>query len=250
MAKKKKLFSGRGYNPRGSQKRAEKKLLRGIFNTDDIEKLSLEDRRDLKAYLKKKQKSIKESDNFSGRIAKDKGLLEPIEFDDASTLLQIFDDQEYYFEQLKYDEDIESREEFKGVEQDDKWTILRRLATEDMMLNIDRAYASETLHKIENLIEENKGRMTYQELADALLEGKFDEYQFDRNNPEKGLVPFKGSVMDIESQALSRNRGFHGVDKAMAKWHKETGTSSIASFSPAWQDIDLGEIDWNQFDEE
>ena len=250
MPKKKKLFSGRGYNPRGSTKRAEKKLLKGIFSVDDITKLSLEDVRDLKAFVKSRRHNIRESDDYAGEIAKQYNLLNAPLRDNPIELLDQYNSQEFYFEQVRIEEEARSHEELKPLmETDDKWIILRRLATEDLMLNLDRAYASETLKTIENLIEQYKGTMTYQELADALLEGKFEEYQFDRRHAEDDLQPFaKQNPFDVESQALVRNKGFHGTERAMAKWKKEQ-KSDLKGFAAVWSDIDNIPIDWNMFKE-
>lgn len=260
MPKKNKIFSGRKYNPRGSTKRAAKKFIQGIFDTENVENLSLEDRRDLKAYLKSRQKTIVESENHSGSIAREFQLKTKVFTDDARELLRAHDEQEMYFEQAQYDADIEARknddEEFKAMVDDDKWTILRRLATEDIMLNIDRAYASETLHKIENMIVQNRDKMTYQELADQLLE-EYREQKEESESMTAGLKPFrKPNSLDVEEQALAANRGFHGVDKAMSKWKSNLANKSenvaagLSAFTPAWQRVDMSLIDWTQMDDE
>lgn len=252
MSKKKKLFSGRGYNPRGSTKRAKKKLLKGIFSVDDITKLSLEDVRDLKAFVKARRRTIRESDDYAGEIAKQYNLLNAPLRDNPIELLDQYNSQEFYFEQVRIEEEMRSHEELESLmSAEDKWIILRRLATEDLMLNLDRAYASETLKTIENLIEQYKGTMTYQELADALIEGKFEEYQFDRRHAEDDLQPFaKPNPFDVESQALARNKGFHGTERAMAKWKREREQKTdLKGFAAVWSDIDNIPIDWNMFKE-
>lgn len=247
MPKKRKLFSGRGYNPRGSVKRAEKKLLKGIFSVPDITMISLEDARDLKAFIKSRRKRITTSGNdYPSEIARVYNLLGDTLTDDPLELLDQYNAQEFYFEQLQIEAEARQNEDIKPLmEADDKWLILRRLATEDLMLNLDRAYASETLKTIEDLIEAHKGEMTYQELADALLSGKFEEYQFDRAHPEDGLKPFASpNPFDIESQALTRNRGFHGVAKAMSKWERDRKNrtdrvrTGLTGFAPVWIDPD------------
>lgn len=252
MAKKNKLFSGRGYVPKGSYKRAEKKLQKGIFSVDDITKLSLEDIRDLKQFIKRRRKRIKTDGNdYPSEIAKRYNLLDaPLE-DDPIELLDMYNQQEFYFEQLEIEMEANQHHEFDLMQSEDKWLILRRLATEDLMLNLDRAYASETLKTIEELIEANKKTMTYQELSDALLEGKFDEYQFDRMHPEDGLRPFanKPNPFDVKSQALAQNRGFHGVDKAMAKYRREREATSLHNYTSLWSPLDDIPIDWNAFKE-
>lgn len=240
MPKKRKLFSGKKYNPRGSIKRAEKKLLSGIFSVDDITKLSLEDIRDLKAFIKSRRKNISATgDDYPSEIAKQYNLVDSALTDDPIELLDQYNAQEFYFEQLQVEIEARQNEDIEPLmKADDKWLILRRLATEDLMLNLDRAYASETLKTIEDLIEANKANMTYQELADALLEGEFEEYQFDRAHPEDGLRPFaRPNPFDVESQALVQNKGFHGVSKAMAKWETHRNTS-LNGWAAVWRNPD------------
>lgn len=238
--KKNKIFSGRKYVPHGSFRRAEKKLLKGIFNTDNINTLTLEDIRDLKAYLKKQQKRIYDNGGYAGQIAREYNLFNYDFVDDPIELLEVYDKQMMYFSELEVDMEMNQHHEFDLMTKDDKWLIIRRLATEDLMLNLDRAYASETLKTIEELIEQHKGEMTYQELADALLNGEFEEYKFDRMHPEDGLMPFaKPSPFDIESQALQSNKGFHGVNKAMQKWRNQVGKSDLSGWAAVYQDPDL-----------
>lgn len=115
----------------------------------------------------------------------------------------------------------------ESLEAEDKWTILRRLATRDPRLNIDRAYASETLREIEDMIEENP-YASISDLVDAWLE----EHDIEVKNNEawnENPIPFS-TYRSVEDEALTANKGFHGVKKAMQKLSR-----NMSFYEPAWE---------------
>lgn len=169
----------------------------------------------------------------------------------APQLLSIFLSQKSYIkeqEQIRqdirdadfyYKTDVDSMSEFitdvssavdtKDVEvlkENDKWTILRRLATQDPRLNIDRAYASETLREIEDMIENNP-YSSISDITDAWLKDHNVEVEINRRWNES---PRFFSTQSVEDAALAANKGFHGVQKAMSKMR-----TSIDSYEPAWE---------------
>lgn len=122
------------------------------------------------------------------------------------------------------------------LEDKDKWTILRRLAAIDPRLNIDRAYASETLREIEDMIEQeypdgsrvyrnidqitNDMMITYMETESFNKKWDADLIAFDNNSPE--------------SIKLYANQGFHGVNKAEARYKREK-KRDLSGYEPMWQ---------------
>lgn len=115
----------------------------------------------------------------------------------------------------------------KSLKEKDKWTILRRLATRDNRLNIDRAYASETLREIEDMIEENP-YASISDITDAWLEEHNDEVEANKTWNENS-IPFS-TYRSVEDEALTANKGFHGVKKAMQKLSRD-----MSFYEPAWE---------------
>jgi hypothetical protein len=114
----------------------------------------------------------------------------------------------------------------ESLNENDKWTILRRLATQDPRLNIDRAYASETLREIEDMIEENP-YSSISDITDAWLEKHNVEVEINKRWNDN---PRFFSTQSVEDAALVANKGFHGVQKAINKMKV-----SIDSYEPAWE---------------
>ena len=114
----------------------------------------------------------------------------------------------------------------ESLNENDKWTILRRLATQDPRLNIDRAYASETLREIEDMIENNP-YSSISDITDEWLKEHNVEVEINRRWNES---PRFFSTQSIEDAALIANKGFHGVQKAINKMKV-----SIDSYEPAWE---------------
>lgn len=138
-----------------------------------------------------------------------------------------------------YKTDVDSMSEFisdvssvidtKDIEvldKNDKWTILRRLATRDLRLNIDRAYASETLREIEDMIEK-KPYLSISDITDAWLKDHNVEVEINQRWNES---PRFFSTQSVEDAALAANKGFHGVQKAMNKMR-----ASMDNYEPAWE---------------
>lgn len=114
----------------------------------------------------------------------------------------------------------------ESLNENAKWTILRRLATQDPRLNIDRAYASETLREIEDMIENNP-YSSISDITDAWLKEHDIEVEINRRWNES---PRFFSTQSVEDAALAANKGFHGVQKAINKMRV-----SIDNYEPAWE---------------
>lgn len=123
-----------------------------------------------------------------------------------------------------------------GLSPDDKWTILRRLATQDYRLNVDRAYASDTLKDIADIIEqeirEGSGR-SYADIADEMLE-ELQSNQLENARWNARLKPMKSNSEDIESKLFREDYlktgtvQMHGITKAKSRLRKTT----LDTFTP------------------
>lgn len=230
-----------------SRETATEKALRlyGTLDVKDVRNLSPYAKSVLSEAVKEQRAQIRKT-NPSSDFAKTS-----LRNTTASQLLSIFLAQKSYIkeqEQIRqdirdadfyYKTDVDNMSEFisdvssvvdtKDIEvlkDSDKWTILRRLATQDPRLNIDRAYASETLREIEDMIENNP-YSSLSDLTSAWLEKHNVEVEINKRWNDS---PRFFSTQSIEDAALAANRGFHGVQKAMSKMR-----TSIDSYEPAWE---------------
>lgn len=124
------------------------------------------------------------------------------------------------------------------LEDKDKWTILRRLAAIDPRLNIDRAYASETLREIEDMIEQEypDGSRVYRDIdqiTNDMMITYMETQRFNKEWDEK-LEGFSSFNTSSESNKLYANQGFHGVKKAEARYNRER-KRDLSGYEPMWQ---------------
>lgn len=230
-----------------SRETATEKALRlyGTFDAKDIRNLTPYGRSVLSEAVKEQRAQIRKT-NPTSDFAKMN-----LRNTTAPQLLSIFLGQRSFIkeqEQIRqdirdadfyYKTDVDSMSEFisdvssavdtKDIEvlkDSDKWTILRRLATQDPRLNIDRAYASETLREIEDMIENNP-YSSLSDLTSAWLEKHNVEVEINKRWNDN---PRFFSTQSVEDAALAANKGFHGVQKAMSKMKV-----SIDNYEPAWE---------------
>lgn len=252
MPKKNKIFSGRPYNPRGSVKRFNKRVLPKIMNHASLEDLTLEERRDLKAYVRSQQKEIakelntvKAQQTITGKQAIMERLADRKLTDDPIQLFSEWHRQKEFRQSIQVDysalKEAEKDKNFKAVvEDDDKWTILRRLAIYDPRLNIDRSYASDVLREIEDIIEQAKvvnnqySGMSYQDIADMLLN------EYNHNGQYNFMKEWDEDMFDMsydEDDFLFGGRNFHGRDRAEADREREKRKVSrqLSSYDPSYQ---------------
>ena len=152
-------------------------------------------------------------------------------------------DEDYYthrqefrqFENSMSQKTAESLAKKLNINPNDKWTIIRRLAVFDNRLNIDRAYASDTLKQIEDLIEQNVYR-DIDELTSDLMEEVITTGTANREW-NKSLQP-----LTSEDLRLVANKGFHGRKKARtaySAWNrfvKEHMSPDIHNYEPIWSE--------------
>lgn len=253
MAKKNKIFSGRPYNPRGSVKRFNKNVLPKIMAHDSLEDLTLEERRDFKAFIRSQQKAIRAElqtplaqQTLTGKMAIKEHLADRKLTDDPVKLYSEWMRLNQFRESIQVDYDAiklaEEDDKFKDVVKDqDKWLILRRLALYDQRLNIDRAYASMVLHAIEDIIVQANAKdttysgMSYGDIADMLLD------QFLTNGHYDFMAEWDDDLQefsDDDDDRLFANRGFHGRKRAeedrerYRRWHNH----QFSSYDPLYKD--------------
>lgn len=150
-----------------AEERALWRLELGIYSRDDISELPASVIQDFRKLINSDKKRIATqiAENPSYRSVKDapESLTTRIKSNDPKTLFREYSRQQAFqrdfesdreYEELKNSHKVDYPELDKVLEEDDKWTILRRLAQVDPMLNIDRSYASQVLHDIERMIEQ------------------------------------------------------------------------------------------------
>lgn len=231
---------------RGSSKRAQQKGLTDIFNVPNINDISKEDRADFKAYLREQQRKIKDIINnaedtnpiVQDAIEDDLAQSNPVSPEDM--LREYYRQQEFFSDIEEYTNDLNDAIISKDTELEalmtdaDKWNILRRLAQVDQRLNIDRAYASQTLHDIEDMIEARSNYQTYQELADELIDNYYRTHSAEDIEDEM-MHPFSQSLEDVK---LVSNKGFHGIERAEEAWNrqykKKATSTELSNYLPLW----------------
>ena len=191
-----------------AQERAEWFIEKGLFDTDDVRKLP-------KKLLKDFSKALESRDRSLGvRISYETSSPEDLfqryaEQQNAIDEMEIADKQKHP-EKYGLDFAPEYKELKQVASNDDKWTILRRLAQIDGRLNIDRAYASQTLHEIEDIIEKQDFNI------DEITEQMSERLGAIEREVQKWNEVLQDFVDDEEDMLLVNNRGFHGVSKARA----------------------------------
>ena len=227
-----------GLNPNPSPKVRKKSLfthitptrtLEELLNTKDITTLTYDEQKTLQKFINKREKEIESmrekepefesSKNYTREKTKPLWSTTPAEM--FSRLMR----QEQFMSEYSTDVDLKTnKKKYKDVEElteNDKWTILRRIATEDIMLNVDRAYASRTLKEIEDDIYSGE-YSSIDEIADKYLE-RYRAKEEDDKTWDVDLHPFSDDVL------LNANQGFHGIDKARDKFRR-----NIDNYAPVW----------------
>lgn len=270
MAKKKLLFRSSGqygikFNGKyGKLNAAERGAL--IMEKSDLnKKLTSRERMDVNAYIKYRNQDLQSrltqipdadvKKYMATKVAEEFGINYPSTtltedmLNDMESAVQQYMEQEQVYNTLAQDrryinavkEDSEKYSNLgKALEEDDKWRLLRKLAEVDKRLNYDRAYASETLKDIEDIINYSAYKtITFDEVFDMLLEQHKDSIQ----QAEKwadDLHPFSDDYETEQTKALIANKGFHGVEKAMTKYLKHSGHSvNLSDYSPAYFEFEV-----------
>lgn len=218
------------YNHIFSKRSPKARTIEQLLNVDDLSTLSREEKRKLDRYAKREARKLK-------NLGYSADFTEFISDDDLgiSAFSEIMRQQEFLNWKRIEEEVAKNQERYKELDHvmkdDDKWTILRRLAQIDPRLNIDRAYASDTLRQIEDMIESN----SYKDLDSITDEMMINYIELGRVNKEwnEDLAPFSSNMS--EDAMLIANQGFHGVDKAKAKAKKAVQKDDFSNYEPMWQ---------------
>lgn len=254
-----------------AEERALWRLERGIYSRDDISELPASVVQDFRKLINSEKKRIatKIAENPTYRSVKDapESLTTRIKSNDPKTLFREYSRQQSFqrdfesdreYEELKNSHKVDYPELDRVLEEDDKWTILRRLAQVDPMLNIDRSYASQVLHDIERMIEQESknGAVEKREAINKITahylnpnnnytidDDETDDEEYTIGNMKVNVAIGKAKnelekikhmtdtwnaelqqlipAHDYQSAALRNNKGFHGVDKALRKVERE-----------------------------
>lgn len=225
MARKKNsIFSGKDRN--GFDKRTLNIINKTLASTGDVRTLNRSQRRTYERYLKAQERELKKKGYKPSKFTSEPTSL----FSEHMRQRQFMNEIEDYTRErdevkfFGYD-DVEPL-----IKDNDKWNILRRLATLDTRINVDRAYASQTLRDIEDMIEANADRPqfeTWQDLADHL----YEELATRGVNSQEWNSTLKPLTSD--DALLAANRGFHGIDKAREAYNRRT-RKSLDNYEPVW----------------
>lgn len=225
MARKKNsIFSGKDRN--GFDKRTLNIINKTLASTGDVRTLNRSQRRTYERYLKAQERELRKKGYKPSKFTSEPTSL----FSEHMRQRQFMNEIEDYTrerDEVKYFgyDDVEPL-----IKDNDKWNILRRLATLDTRLNVDRAYASQTLRDIEDMIEANADRPqfeTWQDLADHL----YEELATRGVNSQEWNSTLKPLTSD--DALLAANRGFHGIDKAREAYNRRT-RKSLDNYEPVW----------------
>lgn len=225
MARKKNsIFSGKDRN--GFDKRTLNIINKTLASTGDIRTLNRSQRRTYERYLRAQERELKKKGYKPSKFTSEPTSL----FSEHMRQRQFMNEIEDYTrerDEVKYFgyDDVEPL-----IKDNDKWNILRRLATLDTRLNVDRAYASQTLRDIEDMIEANAERPqfeTWQDLADHL----YEELATRGVNSQEWNSTLKPLTSD--DALLAANKGFHGIDKAREAYNRRT-RKSLDNYEPVW----------------
>ena len=200
----------------------------GRLSKKEVGKLLVEtgvfDVKDLKRIPKYAWESLKEYTNDAFTKVRDRlsriGIMRDIEVPVPTSDPRDNFENLMYYENLNSEASLEEereqavREGDDAAIDDDKWTILRRLAKVDPTLNINRSYASDTLHEMERMISQGKRdkngnptgeKFTKDELYDEMVK-RLEEIKTNAKEREDTLTSF-----------FELDLGFHGEEKTRAR---------------------------------
>lgn len=210
----------------------------GLFDIADTRKASKAIQADLRAALKSRDKQLGENPTSYTSYT-------------ATDLYQRYAEQEIEFNEREDKERRKTPEKF-GLESppdypqyrevasnNDKWTILRRLTQIDGRLAVDRAYASQTLHEIEDIIEQHA--FSIEEVTER-MSNQLESIEQEVKKWNEALQDFA----DEDDELLIRNKGFHGIVKARAHdIATKTGKTRNRNKEQRWVDAK----EWEAFQE-
>ena len=185
----------------------------GVFDVRDLKKIPRYAWEALKEYTREEYKKVREKLSKTSTM---KDIEVPVPTSDPRDNFENL----MYYENLNSEASLEEEREQAAREgdnaaiDDDKWTILRRLAKIDPTLNINRSYASDTLHVMERMIVQGKRDIngnptgeyfTKDELYDEMVK-RLEEIKANAKEREDTLTSF-----------FQLDPGFHGEEKTKAR---------------------------------
>ena len=218
------IFSGKKYGKKKSgrygrlnaEERVDLYREKSIFNVADIRDLPVQVVEDLRTVVKQRERKV-----GSGRKS-----VQSIGQMNVPTLMERYAEQQSIIDEMEIEYKRKHRDEvaewaglpeppeyneWKQVASDnDAWTILRRLAQLDNTLNIDRAYASQTLRDIQDMIEKHEFDIN------EITQKMYDRLESIKNMTDSWNAALEDFADEEEDAMLTANRGFHGVSKARA----------------------------------
>ena len=216
------------YNHIFSRRTPKARTIKQLLDLDNLEEMTYEERRKFARYTNRQARKFAQLPDMKTFLTDENN---PDPFDAFEKLMAQKEFLNWKSIEREVDRNAEENKELKALIDDDKWTILRRLAAVDPRLNIDRAYASDTLREIEDMIEQGKyGNID--DVTDELMIRYMEIGHFNETWDDE-LHSFVNGL-DPESTKLYANPGFHGVKKAEARYQREK-KRDLSGYAPMWQ---------------
>lgn len=216
------------YNHIFSKRTPKARTIKQLLDLDNLEEMTYEERRKFARFTNRQAKKFAQFPDMKNFLTDENN---PDPFEAFEKLMAQKEFLNWKSIEREVDRNAEEHEELKKLIDDDKWTILRRLAAVDPRLNIDRSYASETLKEIEDMIEQGKyGNID--DVTDELMIRYMEIGHFNETWDDE-LHSFV-NALDPESIKLYANPGFHGVKKAEARYQRER-KRDLSGYAPMWQ---------------
>lgn len=216
------------YNHIFSKRIPKARTIKQLLDLDNLEDMTWREREKLARYTNRQAKKYAQYPEMKNFMVDERTA-------DPFAAFEKLMAQKEFLNWKRIEEEVErNAEEHKELKQlidDDKWTILRRLASIDPRLNIDRAYASETIKDIEDMIDSgNYGDIN--SITDDLMIRYMETKQFNETWDEE-LHDFAKRDHAQDSK-LYANLGFHGVKKAEEKYDRQS-RRNLENYAPMWQ---------------
>lgn len=216
------------YNHIFSKRTPKARTIKQLLDLDNLEEMTYEERRKFARFTNRQAKKFAQFPDMKNFLTDENN---PDPFDAFEKLMAQKEFLNWKSIEREVDRNAEENKELKALIDDDKWTILRRLAAVDPRLNIDRAYASDTLREIEDMIEQGKyGNID--DVTDELMIRYMEIGHFNETWDDE-LHSFVNGL-DSESTKLYANPGFHGVKKAEERYQRER-KRDLSGYAPMWQ---------------
>lgn len=210
------------------------RTIKELLDVEDLSTLSWQEQAKLARYTNRQAKKLMREYNMTAESWK--SFITPESQPNAIDAFEKLMKQQEFINWKKVEEEVnthkdEYEELSKVMEDKDKWTILRRLAAVDPRMNIDRAYASETLREIEDMIESGNYRDIDAITDEFML--RYYETKSMNEHWDESLHEFATSN-PAEDAMLYANTGFHGVEKAKERYEREK-KRDLSGYAPMWQ---------------